>query len=81
MIVKTVEVPPRPPTPDESFGDTMFVIDLMRQEKEKKDRLLKVQILPILNNLTYLLHQDKQIQMMAMMQKKKKEEDKQSKWL
>ena len=42
MIVKTVEAPEQPSVPDESFGDTMFFIDLMRQEKEKKDRLIKV---------------------------------------
>ena len=38
----TVDAPSQPSVPDESFGATMFVIDLMRQEKEKKDRLIKV---------------------------------------
>ena len=42
MIVKTVDAPTKSSIPDESFGDTMFVIDLMRQEKEKKDRLIRV---------------------------------------
>ena len=42
VIVKTVDAPTKPSIPDESFGDTMFVIDIMRQEKEKKDRLIKV---------------------------------------
>merc|ERR1712106_377719 len=59
VIVKQVESPTRPPTPDESFGDTMFVIDLMRQEREKQDRLVK----------------DQKILRMALEQKKKKEEE------
>jgi hypothetical protein len=42
VIVKTVDAPAQHSVPDESFGDTMFFIDLMRQEKEKKDRLIKV---------------------------------------
>merc|ERR1712183_154760 len=56
VIIKHVEVPTRPPIPDESFGDTMFIIDLMKQEREKEERLAK----------------DEKILKMALERKKKK---------
>ena len=40
--MKTVEAPEKASTPDDSFGDTMFFIHLMKQQKEEEEKKNKV---------------------------------------
>ena len=42
VIIKTVEVPEKMSTPEDSIGDTMFFIHLMKQKRESEERQRKV---------------------------------------
>ena len=42
VIIKTVEVPEKMSTPEDSIGDTMFFIHLMKQKRESVERQRKV---------------------------------------
>ena len=55
VIIKTVEVPEKMSIPEDSIGDTMFFIHLMKQQRELEERKRKVSIYLQGSVLIYIL--------------------------